>query len=422
MTELGFFSIDDIAKKVDLKGQYIFYRAGFDCLDEETGEIKDPTRVNVLVPSIKKLSDAGAKVVIYSHNGRPNGEIVNTLKMDPIGEELNKEGIHTKKLDDCVGAEVTKKVKAMKNGDVILMENIRFHQLSTSKKQADIETLAKELTLEEGLFNIYVNGAWPVSHRESADMTGAVRLIKYACADPQVILEYKKAINIITKPRRPYAVIIGGKKADKTKYVKEILGRADILIPTGAFANSVEYNRVINIQGSLFDKSQETQDMIDEMFESHSKKIIRPIDVIATDNIKEPTKFDTYDIDSVPKGFAIVGVGPKSIGHYKGVLGNVGAVAWAGPLDVYENPDFRAGTEQIGYFLANDTKADVMICGGDTGDAANELGFAKKLLAAASDKRKIHISTGGGVNLPLLVGEELPGIKVLKENYNEQTT
>lgn len=437
--EKEFFTFDDIERSVGFKGNYVFYRAGFDCLDKKTGKIEDPTRIKVLIPSLERLVKSGAKVVIYSHNGRPDGEVVETLRMAPIREKLKEFGIKNKniQLDYCVGAELKEEIMAMEDGEVILVENIRFSPLSVSENSKDIKKFAKELVFGGGLFKIYVNAAWPVSHRESADMTGVVKYIDYACADPQVIDEFTKVMNIIANPRRPYVAIIGGEKADKTDEVPEIIKSVDKLIAAGVFANSILYNKEIipkperdekgkAIKGSMLDDSAKTQDMISMLRKNYEDKIVLPIDVIAADSIKNPTKHSAYYLENapkekiVPKDYAIVGIGPETIENYKKILREAGTVAWAGPFDVYENLEFRKGTEQLGYFLADGTNANVLICGGDTGDAAHKLGFAEKLEKIAKLLiRKIHISTGGGVNLPLLGRKSLPAIDALEKNYRK---
>lgn len=406
--EIRVLTFDDIRKLVGFKGQYVFYRAGFDCLDEKTGEIKDPTRIDVLIPSLRKLSSEGARVVIYAHNGRPKG-LVETLKMNAIARYLKSEGVFVKKLDNCFGPDVEREIRAMKPGDITLTENIRLCGSPT----------ANDLLFGGGLFKIYVNGSWPTCQNKDPEMVDVVDGIEYACADPQVILEYGKAMEIIRDPRTPYVVIIGGLKPDKTKFVLEIIKRADFLIPAGTFTNSIAITQGVRIYESVYDKSEETQRMITELFrEYHNKLVYPPIDVIATDNLKKPTKWGLYKLERVPAGFTIVGIGPESIAKYKGVIAGAGTVAWAGPFDVYENPDFRAGTEEIGYFLATGTKANVLICGGDTGDAAHEIGFSDAL-EEVGGTRKVHISTGGGVNLPLLAGKPLPAIEALERNYEK---
>jgi len=386
-----------IIKNIDVENKKVLVRVDFNVPLNDDGDITEDERIKATIPTITFLLKKNAKIILMSHLGRPNGQIIEKLKMDKIAKKLSelldKEVI---KLDDCIGEKVKEKIDEMKNKDIVLLENLRFH----AEEENNDEKFAKELA---SLGDIYVNDAFANSHRNHASMTTITKFL------PSYIgFLVEKELEVLTKimqnPEKPFIVIIGGAKPDKIEIIKNLLKIVDKIIVGGILANTFLKAEGINIGKSKFDEgSLETAKKILEKF---NNKIILPIDAFVADNIEEGTNSRIVDVKKVPNDVIIGDIGAESIRLYKSILKEAKTIVWGGPIGAFEFEKFAEGTNEIALFLSG-LKAKVIIGGGDSAAAIKKLGLEDSVN---------YISTGGGAFLQFLNGKELPAIKALQKN------
>jgi len=383
-------------KDFDFKGKRVLVRAGFDPPMDDKGEITDDSRIKACIPTIKYLLKKNAKIILMGHNGRPKGKVVDKLKMDSVGKKLSsllKRPV--KKLDDCVGKKVEKEAMGMKEKDIILLENLRFHK---EEKFGDIN-FAKSLAK---LADIFVQDAYTNAHHKGVSMVVVARFLP-SVIGMAVEKEMNKVLSIISKPKNPYVAIIGGAKPEKIDTVKALLPKTDKVIITGVLATTFLKARGINTGNSRFDKSS-----LLKAKKLYSKKIVLPIDAVVAENFNRNSKSKIVPIDKITKGH-IMDIGPKTTELFKKTLKKAKTIVWGGSIGVQEWPKFRKGTEKIAKFIAK-LDALKLVCGGESGEAVNNLGLAKKMS---------HVSIGGGSTLALVEGKNLPAVEVLEESYRK---
>jgi len=376
-----------IIKNIDVENKKVLVRVDFNVPLNDDGDITEDERIKATIPTITFLLKKNAKIILMSHLGRPNGQIIEKLKMDKIAKKLSelldKEVI---KLDDCIGEKVKEKIDEMKNKDIVLLENLRFH----AEEENNDEKFAKELA---SLGDIYVNDAFANSHRNHASMTTITKFL------PSYIgFLVEKELEVLTKimqnPEKPFIVIIGGAKPDKIEIIKNLLKIVDKIIVGGILANTFLKAEGINIGKSKFDEgSLETAKKILEKF---NNKIILPIDAFVADNIEEGTNSRIVDVKKVPNDVIIGDIGAESIRLYKSILKEAKTIVWGGPIGAFEFEKFAEGTNEIALFLSG-LKAKVIIGGGDSAAAIKKLGLEDSVN---------YISTGGGAFLQFLNGKD----------------
>ena len=389
-----FFTLNDL----DIKGKRVLVRVDFNVpLDKKTNDIADDKRIRETLPTIKYLVDRIANVIICTHLGRPDGKIVESLRMDKVAERrgklLNKK---IKKLNDCVGDEVKDEVTKMKNGDVVVLENLRFHP----EEEANDENFSKQLA---ELAELYVNDAFGTCHRAHASTYGVTKHLKSA-AGFLVEKELRIMGKALENPDKPFIGILGGAKiSDKIKVIENLLTKVDKLLIGGAMiftffkaqgknvGNSKVENDYVNLAKNLL----------------QNKKIILPVDIIVADSFDANANSKIVDINSIPNDWIGLDIGSKTIENYKEILKDAKTVIWSGPLGVFEFDKFANGTKHIAKFLST-LKATTIVGGGDTAAAVEKFGFVDKLT---------HVSTGGGASLEFFEGKKLPGIEALEESY-----
>jgi len=384
-------------REVQVAGKRVLVRVDFNVPLDKAGQITDDTRIRAAVPTIQFLRDKGAKVILCSHLGRPKAKVVDEFRLTPVAKRLSELlGTPVLKTDDCIGPDVERTVAAMKPGDVVLLENLRFH----AEEEANDAEFARKLA---SLADIYVNDAFGTAHRAHASTEGVAH---YLPAVAGFLME--REINFLGKaladPVRPFVAILGGAKvSDKIGVIENLLPKVDHLIVGGGMANTFLKAQGYEVGVSLVEDDK--LDLAKDLLKRAGKKLLLPVDVVVADAFSADAKHQTVSVDKVPMDWRILDVGPKSVSASEKVLKKAKTVVWNGPMGVFEFPAFAAGTVAIAKALAS-TSATTIIGGGDSAAAVEQAGVADKMT---------HISTGGGASLEFLEGRVLPGVAALQD-------
>lgn len=383
---------------VDVSGKRVLVRVDFN-VPLQNGLVTDDRRIRAALPTIEYLIEHNAAVILMSHLGRPKNQVVDELKMDPVADrlaELLERSV--KKLDDCVGPDVEAAVKAMQPGEVILLENTRFHPGETKN---DPDFAAQLAALGE----IYVNDAFGSSHRAHASTAGVTDALRPAVAGFLLAKELDYLGNALAKPTPPFLAILGGAKiSDKIGVIQNLLPRLDALLIGGGMANTF-----LAAQGLSMGKSLVEAEVIEtakELLDQAGDKLFLPVDAVIADSFAAEAEAQIVSVEEVPAGWMILDIGPATIAHFSNRLAAAKTVVWNGPMGVFEFPRFAEGTFAIARALAGLEEATTIIGGGDSAAAVEQSGLADKMS---------HISTGGGASLEFLEGKTLPGVAVLDD-------
>lgn len=389
-------------KDVDLKGKKVLMRVDFNVpLDKETGKVSDDTRIRAALPTIKYALDQGAKVILMSHLGRPKGQKIPEYSLKPVAERLSELlGIEVKMAPDLVGPEVKKMVEELKDGEVLLLENTRFHPGETKN---DPE-LAKELA---SYADIHVNDAFGTAHRAHASNVGVAQYIP-SVAGFLMEKEISALGKVVENPEKPFAVIMGGAKvSDKIGVIENLLEKADTFLIGGAMMFTFWKALGYKTGNSLVEDDK--LDLAKELLEKAKNKgvdFVVPVDAVIAQEMKAGVEKKVVTMEEgVPEGWMGLDIGPKTIELFKDKLKNAKTVVWNGPMGVFEIDDFAKGTEEIAKYLAQ-LDAMVVVGGGDSAAAINKFGLENEVT---------HVSTGGGASLEFLEGKELPGVKSIAD-------
>lgn len=386
-------------KDIDVKGKRVFCRVDFN-VPMQNGVITDDTRVRAALPTIQYLMDQGAKVILASHMGRPKGQAVEELRLTPVAKKLSELlGKEVAKADEAYGEAVEAQIAKMNDGDVLLLENVRFYP---GEEKNDPE-LAKAFA---NLADIFVNDAFGAAHRAHASTEG---IAKYIPAVSGFLMQ--KELDVLGKamsnPERPFTAIIGGAKVkDKIGVIENLLDKVDNLIIGGGLAYTF-----IKAQGYEIGTSLLEEDKIDlaksfmKQAEEKGVKFYMPIDAVIAPEFGENVESKVVDIDSIPADWMSLDIGPKTAALYADVIKNSKLVIWNGPMGVFEFDKFANGTKAVAQALA-DSDAYSVVGGGDSAAAAEKFELADKMS---------HISTGGGASLEFIEGKELPGVVALND-------
>lgn len=388
-------------KDIQIKDKKIIMRVDFNVpQDKKTGAIMDDTRIKAALPSIEYiLKNDPNKLILMTHLGRPDGQVKEELRLDPVAHRL-AELLKTpvKKLNDCIGGEVARAIDEAKE-KVILLENLRFH----AEEEENDSNFAKQLA---SLADIYVNDAFGTAHRAHASTEGVAHDLP-AVSGFLLDREIEYLGKTIETPEKPFAVILGGAKvSDKIGVIENLLKKADSLIIGGGMAYTFLKAQGANIGNSKLEKDK--VDLAKETLEKARKikvALVLPVDHLIVDNIDAPTKIETTKDQNVPDGMIAVDIGPKTIELFKNALKDAKTICWNGPLGIFENDKYAKGTKEIAIYIAT-LKAKTIIGGGDTASAVAKFGL---------EKRMTHISTGGGASLEYMEGKVLPGIAALQD-------
>ena len=402
MNALNKKTVDDI----NVKGQKVLVRCDFN-VPLKDGVITDENRINAALPTIEKLIKDGGKVILCSHLGKPKGEPKPELSLAPVAkalsEKLGKEVVFAAD-DNVVGENAKKAVEAMKDGDVVLLQNTRYRAEETKNGEAFSAELGS-------LADIFVNDAFGTAHRAHCSTVGVASHVKEAVAGYLIGKELKYLGNAVEDPSRPFVCILGGAKVDsKLPVIENLLAKADTLIIGGGMAYTFLAAKGYGVGNSLVDETKidYCADMMKKA-EEKGVKILLPVDCTVIKEfpnpIDAPVDVEFVDADKIPAGMEGVDIGPKSSEIFANEVKSAKTVVWNGPMGVFENPTLAAGTLAVAKALA-ETDAVTVIGGGDSAAAVNNLGFGDKMT---------HISTGGGASLEFLEGKELPGIAALND-------
>lgn len=387
----------------NLEGKKVLLRVDFNVpMGKTTGEIEDDTRIAESLPTINFLSEKGAKIIIMSHLGRPDGTVKEELRLTKIGEHLshllNKP---VKKLDEVLSENVKTETEKMQNGEIILLENMRFR-----KEEEECEpNFTKELA---SLGEIFVNDAFGTAHRRHASTAG---LADFLPSYSGFLME--KEITQLSKvldetPAKPITMIFGGSKIDtKIGIIQHFLDKADYFLIGGGLANTFLFAKGINVGDSLCEKDKvDVAKQIIEKLNSKEGALNLPTDAIVAKELSNEAQAQEVTIESLPEGMKILDIGSKTAEHFSEIIKKSGTVIWNGPVGVYEFKPFMNGTKQVAEAIA-DSECVSIIGGGDTADAVKKLGIPPEKFT--------HISTGGGACIEFLSGDKLPGIEILRK-------
>ncbi len=402
MNALNKKTVDDI----NVKGQKVLVRCDFN-VPLKNGVITDENRINAALPTIKKLIADGGQVILCSHLGKPKGEPKPELSLAPVAaclsEKLGQEVVFAAD-DNVVGENAKAAVAAMKDGDVVLLQNTRYRAEETKNGEAFSAELGS-------LADIFVNDAFGTAHRAHCSTVGVVAHVKEAVAGYLIGKELKYLGNAVETPVRPFVTILGGAKVDsKLPVIENLLTKADTLIIGGGMAYTFLAAKGYTVGTSLIDETKidYCRDMMAKAQEN-GVKILLPVDCTITksfpDPIDAPIDIEVVDADKIPADMMSLDIGTKTAELYANEVKGAKTVVWNGPMGVFENPTLAAGTMAVAKAMA-ETNAVTVIGGGDSAAAVNILGFGDKMT---------HISTGGGASLEFLEGKELPGIAALND-------
>ena len=387
-------------RDADVAGKRVFVRVDFN-VPLADGKVTDDSRIRAAIPTILTLVHAGARVILASHLGRPNGKVSDSLRLRPVGQrltELLRRNVPV--TGDALGLGTEDALKRMRPGEILLLENLRFHAEEEANDPAFAATLASYA-------DIYVNDAFGSAHRAHASTVGVPKLLP-AYAGLLMERELMMLSKLLESPDRPFAAILGGAKvSDKIRVIDHLLTKVDLLILGGGMANTFLLAQGKSIGKSLAepDRVQDAQRIL-ATAEKNRVRVVLPIDVIVAKEVTRGTEYKTLPAEKIPASWHIVDLGKASQDQVVEALSDVKTVFWNGPLGVFEIPSFAHGTNAVARLLADRAEhgATVVIGGGDIVASITQQGLADKMT---------HISTGGGASLEFLEGRELPGVTVL---------
>jgi len=385
-------------RDIELKDKRVLVRVDFNVpLDKKTGVITDDTRIRAALPTIQYLINQGAKVILCSHLGRPDGQVKENLRLTPVAARLSELlGRPVARTDDCVGAAVEQAVAALQPGDVLLLENLRFHAEEEANDPAFAQALAR-------LADVFVNDAFGTAHRAHASTEGVTHYLP-AVAGFLMEKEIDYLSRAIENPEHPYVAIIGGAKiSGKIEVLENLLGKVDALLIGGGMANTF-----LKAQGHEVGQSLVEDDRLDlarDLMARAGARLHLPVDVVVTPAGETGAEHKVVGVDQVPADWKIVDIGPQTVKAFGRVIQAARTVVWNGPLGVFEVPAFAEGTTSVARLLA-DSGAISIIGGGDSAAAVAQAGL---------EDRMSHISTGGGASLEFLEGKTLPGVAALSD-------
>ena len=387
----------------EISGKRALVRVDFNVPVDDQGNITDDTRIRAALPTIQDLTQKGAKVILTSHFGRPKG-VDEKLRLTPVAKRLSELlGQEVIKTDDCIGDDVAAKVAALDNGQVLLLENVRFYKEEEKNDREFAQKLAANA-------DFYVNDAFGTAHRAHASTEGVTEFLSPSVAGYLVEKELQYLQSAIEEPKRPLAAIIGGSKvSSKIGVIETLLEKCDKLIIGGGMIFTFYKARGLNVGKSLVEEDKlELAKELEAKAKERGVALLLPTDIVSADKFAPDANATTVSIENIPADGMGLDIGPDSVKVFQAALADCKTVIWNGPMGVFEFDKFAAGTEAIAHTLAEigKTGATTIIGGGDSVAAVEKVGLADQMS---------HISTGGGASLELLEGKVLPGIAALDE-------
>lgn len=390
-----------------MEGKRVFVRVDFNVPLTPEGAVLDDTKIRAALPTIEFLRERGSRVILASHLGRPQGRVVDELRMDPVARRLSQLlGQEVQKVGAIVGKEAERAVEALAPGEVLLLENVRFEAAEEKNDPGFAAALSR-------LADIFVNDAFGTAHRAHASNSGVARHLPAVAG-----LLMEKEILHLTRcrenPPSPLVAILGGKKvADKIGVIRSFLPNVDSLLLGGAMANTFLRARGLSIGDSFLekDKVDVAADLLREAFGQGQARIVLPVDVVVVQELRSHSTFKIVKVEQIPEGWSAVDIGPETVELFKKIIGEARMILWNGPLGAYEFPPFNKGTEMVARAVA-EAGAESIVGGGDIVAALDQLGLSHQMT---------HISTGGGAILEFWEGKELPGLAAIDESNRTES-
>lgn len=398
-------TIDD----VDLTGKRVLTRVDFN-VPLEDGKVADDTRITAAIPTIQKIITSGAKAVLMSHLGRPKGEVKPDLSLKPVAERLSQlMGRKVYFSEDCIGKSAEKRVAKLAEGEIILLENLRFHKEEEKNDPEFARALAK-------LGDIYINDAFGTAHRAHASTEGITRFIEPSAAGYLMKKELDYLGMVLEIPAKPFVAILGGAKiSGKIEVISNLLDKVDDLLIGGGMAFTFFKAKGYEIGNSLLeeDRISEASNVM-MLAEQRNVNIVLPIDLVVTSDIDaDPPSLETVVAAGIGKEMIGADIGPRTIERFRNIIQAAGTVIWNGPMGIFEKKPFATGTFEIARILAeaSDKGCITIVGGGDSASAVSRAGVAQRMS---------HVSTGGGASLEFLEGKTLPGVMALTDKRGEK--
>ncbi len=393
-------------KDVEVKDRRVLVRVDFNVpLDEKTGEITDDNRIRAALPTIQYLTRQRAKVILMSHLGRPKGKVVEDLRLGIVARRLSEVlGQPVTVAPDCVGSDVENMVATMKAGDVLMLENLRFHVEEETGDASFAKALAR-------LGNVYVNDAFGTAHRAHASVSVIAQYLP-AAAGFLMEKEVENLGRILENPAQPFAALLGGAKiSDKVSMLENIMDKVDYVMVGGGMAATFLQARSYEVGQSLIETDMvETAKRLMELAQKEKVNLMLPVDVVVADEVSNEAQVEIIPVENIPKEKRIVDMGPQTISNFSRALRRCRTIFWNGPMGIFEIPRFARGTQELAKLLAG-LEAMTVIGGGSTAEAVSDLGLAGKMT---------FVSTGGGASLEFLSGDKLPGVEALPDRKWER--
>ena len=394
-------TIDNLASSGGLKSKRVLVRVDFNVpmSKEEKGKITDDKRIVESLPTIRKIISEGGKCILMSHLDRPKGEAKPEFSLKPVARHLSKLlGRPVAFADDCIGDKTSEAVNSLKDGDVLLLENLRFHK----EEEKNDEGFAKQLA---SYGEVYVNDAFGSAHRAHASTEGVTKFISKCAAGYLMQKELDFLSKVISSPAHPFTAILGGSKiSGKIDVIKNLLPKADKILIGGGMVFTFYKAKGYEIGNSLLEEDRIV--LAKELLSEAGDKLVLPVDVVAADKAENDSPFETVDADKIPSGKTGVDIGGKTIEMFIQIIASSKTVFWNGPMGIFEMSNFAKGTFEIAKALADAAKngAVTVIGGGDSAAAIAKAGLEKQVS---------HVSTGGGASLEFVEGKALPGVEAL---------
>ncbi|MBE7364740.1 phosphoglycerate kinase [Corynebacterium aurimucosum] len=404
---MAFKTVDDLLTE-GVSGRHILVRSDFNVPLDDEGNITDSGRITASLPTIKALIEGGAKVILSAHLGRPKGEVNPKYSLAPVAEALSEAlGQYVALAGDVSGEDAHERANGLNDGDVLLLENVRFDPRETSKDEAERGAFADELVALAADNGAFVSDGFGVVHRAQASVYDVAKRLP-AYAGKLVQKEVETLAAVAEKPEHPYVVVLGGAKvSDKLGVIEALAGKADKVIIGGGMCYTLLAAKGYNVQNSLLQEDQ--IDNCKELLERFGDKIVLPVDLVAATEFNADAENKVVALDGIPEGWMSLDIGPESVKKFDEVIASSKTVFWNGPMGVFEMEAFSKGTAGVAQSIIDATAKNgsfTVVGGGDSAASVRLLGLDEEGFS--------HISTGGGASLEFLEGKELPGVKVLE--------
>ena len=404
---MAFKTLDDLIAE-GVESRHVLVRSDFNVPLDEEGNITDSGRITASLPTIKALVEGGAKIILSAHLGRPKGEVNEKYSLAPVAEALSEAlGQYVALAGDVTGEDAHERANGLNDGDVMLIENVRFDARETSKDEAERGAFADELAALAADNGAFVSDGFGVVHRAQASVYDVAKRLP-AFAGKLVQKEVETLAAVAEKPEHPYVVVLGGAKvSDKLGVIEALADKADKVIIGGGMCYTLLVAKGYNVQNSLLQEDQ--IDNCKDLLERFGDKLVLPVDLIAATEFNADAENKVVALDGIPEGWMSLDIGPESVKAFDEVIASSKTVFWNGPMGVFEMEAFSKGTEGVAKSIISATENNgsfTVVGGGDSAASVRLLGLNEEGFS--------HISTGGGASLEFLEGKELPGVSVLQ--------